>query len=79
MDAVSSALQAGLHLDFTILTYKEHALEIGSKSQAVAYVGVQSPDGTAYWGAGIHTDIMTASVKALISAVNQMIGAGKAQ
>nr|WP_317413148.1 2-isopropylmalate synthase [uncultured Solibaculum sp.] len=77
LDAVSNALQTGLRLDFAILTYKEHALEIGSKSQAVAYVGVQSPDGTAYWGAGIHTDIMTASVKALISAVNQMLEAGK--
>lgn len=72
LDAVSNALQTGLGLDFTVLTYKEHALEIGSKSQAVAYVGVQSPDGTDYWGAGMHTDIMTASVKALISAVNQM-------
>ncbi|GAA6395821.1 2-isopropylmalate synthase [Solibaculum mannosilyticum] len=72
LDAVSNALQTGLDLDFTVLTYKEHALEIGSKSQAVAYVGVQSPDGTDYWGAGMHTDIMTASVKALISAVNQM-------
>lgn len=73
LDAVSSTLHEHLGLDYSIQTYQEHALETGSKSQAVAYVGITSPDGNAYWGAGIHTDIMTASVRALFSAVNNMV------
>ena len=49
---------------------KEHALETGSTSHAVAYVGLTWADGETTWGAGQHTDIMVASVKALASAIN---------
>jgi 2-isopropylmalate synthase len=54
------------------LVYKEHAQETGSKSQAVSYIGITALDGSVYWGCGIDVDIMTSSVKALFSAVNQM-------
>lgn len=57
---------------YTVATYEEHALETGSNAQACAYVGIQAPDGTITWGAGIHDDIMDASVKALISALNKI-------
>ena len=30
-------------------------------------------DGNTYWGTGIHSDIMTSSVRALVSAVNRML------
>ena len=30
-------------------------------------------DNKTYWGTGIHTDIMTSSVKALVSAVNRAL------
>lgn len=73
LDAISNALQARLGLSYSNLIYKEHALELGSKSQAVSYVGVTGPDGVIHWGCGIHTDIFTSSVKALISAINTMI------
>jgi len=73
LDAISSGLQNELGIDYTDLVYKEHALEIGSKSNAVSYVGITSSEGTIYWGCGIDADIMTSSVKALFSAVNNMI------
>ena len=41
-------------------------------TQACAYVGVQEPNGNVTWGSGIHEDIITASVLALISAVNRL-------
>ncbi|MCR8659365.1 2-isopropylmalate synthase [Paenibacillus endoradicis] len=74
LDAISNALQTDLGISFSNLTYKEHALDVGSKSQAVSYIGITAADGTMYWGCGIHVDIMTSSVKALVSAVNKMIG-----
>lgn len=75
LDAIIDALQTNLEVSISNLTYTEHALEVGSKSQAVSYIGIQSPDGVAYWGCGIDPDIMTSSVKALFSAINKMIAA----
>lgn len=73
LDAVSNALKDNLGLSYTIFTYKEHALEQGSKSQAVAYVGISDENGAIFWGAGMHTDIIYASVNALTSAINKII------
>jgi len=73
LDSISNALQTHLGVGYSDLVYKEHALETGSKSQAVSYIGITASDGTVHWGCGIDVDIMTSSVKALFSAVNQMI------
>lgn len=73
LDAISNILQTQLDIQYKDLVYKEHALEIGSKSNAVSYVGITAMDGTVYWGCGIDPDIMTSSVKALFSAVNNMV------
>lgn len=70
LDAVSNAVHEATGKDFSVLTYAEHALETGSSSKAVAYVGLQWPDESVTWGAGQHTDIILASVTALISAFN---------
>ncbi len=70
LDAINQALQTNLGLSYNNLIYKEHALEAGSKSQAVSYIGVTDNKGTSSWGCGIDVDIMASSVKALFSAVN---------
>lgn len=75
LDAISNALQSNLELNFSNLIYKEHALEVGSKSQAVTYIGITADNGSSYWGCGIDADIMTSSVKALFSAINKMMTA----
>ncbi|NMD70925.1 2-isopropylmalate synthase [Bacillus sp. DNRA2] len=72
-DAISNALQTKLGIEFKDVVYKQHALEIGSASNAMSYVGITANNGTVYWGCGIDTDIMTSSVKALFSAVNNMV------
>ncbi len=72
LDAVSNAIQQMLGVDMHILQYNEHALERGSTSKAVAYVGLEDNQGNVYWGAGIQDDIIDASVCALVSAVNRM-------
>ncbi len=70
LNAVNNALKTFLNEQYSLITYEEHALETGSSSHGVAYVGLQWPDGSITWGAGQHTDIMTASVNALVSALN---------
>ena len=69
LDAVSNAVKKELGLEYTLITYQEHALETSSQSQAVAYVGIETKNGV-FWGAGINTDIIDASVSALVSAIN---------
>ena len=72
-DAVSNALGKGLDVRFHDIVYQEHALERGSTSRAIAYIGITSDAGRQYWGCGIHTDIIAASVYALFSAINRML------
>ncbi len=74
LDAVSNAVKSFTKLDFSINAYTEHALEVGSSSQAVSYVEVKSC-GKSYWGTGLHTDIITSSIKAFVSAINNMLKA----
>ena len=70
LDAVSNALKKAYNLDFSLVTYQEHALEQSSSSQAIAYVGIQTPSGKLAWGAGVNPDIIHASIDALITAIN---------
>lgn len=75
LDAVSNALQKNLNISYSNLTYNEHALEIGQSARAIAYISITAADGKTYWGAGMDTDIITASILALISAINRMVAA----
>ena len=38
----------------------------------MAYIGITGTDGKVVWGAGMDTDIITASIMALFSAINRM-------
>lgn len=72
LNAVHNALKSHLGVEFVLTTYTEHALEVAATANAVSYVGIER-DGKTYWGVGIHTDIATSSIKALISAMNRML------
>lgn len=78
-DAVSNALRDEFGVDIADVSYTEHALETGSKSKAVAYVGITDSNGNTEWGVGVHNDIITASIKALICAVNRRCAADSCQ
>ncbi len=73
LDAVSNAVRSYTGVDYSINTYTEHALEVGSASQAVSYVEIIGAGGESFWGTGIDNDIVTSSIKALVSAVNNML------
>ena len=73
LDAVSNALKAYSGAGYTLKVYTEHSVqERSSGSTAAAYIGLEAPDGTMYWGAGTDTDIIKASAGALIGAYNNM-------
>ena len=57
-------------IDIRILDYAEHALTAGDDAQAAAYVECLI-DGEVRWGVGIDASILTASLKAVASAVNR--------
>lgn len=58
--------------EITLYDYVEHTLSAGGDAQAAAYVDLQV-DGARLWGVGIDGDISTASLKAIVSAVNRAI------
>ncbi|MDO4477685.1 MAG: 2-isopropylmalate synthase [Lachnospiraceae bacterium] len=70
LDAVSNALKSVYGFDYSLEVYSEHALEKSSSSKAIAYVGLKWPDGRMTWGAGVHSDIIHASIDALVTAIN---------
>ena len=72
LDCVSAAIKKVTGIDYVLENYVEHALEEKSSSKAASYICI-TQDNKNIWGAGIHTDIMTSSVKALVSAVNRLL------
>jgi len=71
LDAFCEALREGLGVSFTLQAYHEHALTKGSSSRAVSYIMITDSDDKEFWGAGVDTDIIVASIKALLSALNR--------
>jgi 2-isopropylmalate synthase len=65
-----NGLEAGY--DVRVLDYAEHALSSGGDAVAAAYVECLVHD-TVYWGVGIDANIVTASLKAVLSAVNRAV------
>ena len=70
LDAVYAALGDVLPEGYTIDSYTEHAVGTGSTAQACAYIGLVHDSGKAVWGVGMDNDIITASLNALVSAIN---------
>jgi 2-isopropylmalate synthase len=56
--------------DVAVLDYSEHAMSAGDDAQAAAYVEA-SANGRTVWGVGIASSITTASLRAVVSAVNR--------
>ena len=70
IDAFVNALSEGVGISVDVVDYSEHTLGLGSGASAVAYVETIGPDGKTRWGVGIHPSILSASLRAVVSAVN---------
>jgi 2-isopropylmalate synthase len=66
------AVLADQGVQVKLYDYVEHTLSASGDAQAAAYVELDV-DGTRLWGVGIDADISTASLKAIVSAVNRAI------
>jgi len=70
IDAFVRSLREGAGVAIDVVDYSEHTLGRGSDASAVSYVETTGPDGKTRWGVGIHPSILTASLRAVVSAVN---------
>jgi 2-isopropylmalate synthase len=59
-------------VDVRVLDFSEHALSSGGDASAAAYLEC-AIDGDVYWGVGIDPNTTTASLKAVVSAINRAI------
>lgn len=64
-----SALESAFGIELDVVDYHEHALRRGTLSQAIAYIECRMPDGKKVFGVGIDDDVGTASIRAVLSAV----------
>ncbi len=71
LDAFCNGLKEKLDFDFSLHAYHEHALTRGSSAKAVAYIEIITDDDGFWWGAGMDTDIIICSIRALLSALNR--------
>ncbi len=69
IEAFTKALNSGLEGTVAVLDYHEHAIGSGADAKAVCYIEL-SVDGDELWGIGMHSDIVTASLRAIISGLN---------
>jgi len=71
IDALMNGLASEMDVTFKVRDYHEHALTAGSEASAVAYVEAEGDDGTTWWGVGMSSSILDASLEAVISAANR--------
>jgi 2-isopropylmalate synthase len=72
IDALIDAL--GFKCD--VLSFEEHSIGTGSDARAVAFVEITTEARTTLFGVGIHENIVTASLLAVLSAVNRALQRG---
>ncbi|HJQ44721.1 MAG TPA: alpha-isopropylmalate synthase regulatory domain-containing protein, partial [Amycolatopsis sp.] len=56
--------------DLRLMDYSEHTLTPGDDAKAASYIECAIGD-KVYWGVGIDPSIVTASLRAVVSAVNR--------
>jgi 2-isopropylmalate synthase len=65
-------IMQGQGIEVRLFDYVEHALSAGGDAHAASYVELEV-NGRTLWGVGIDPDISTASLKAVVSAINRAI------
>jgi len=71
LSAFKHALEQGVGIEAALVDYQEHAVGRGVDATAAAFVELEMPDKTTIWGVGLDPNIATASMKALVSALNR--------
>ncbi|MDO8522040.1 MAG: 2-isopropylmalate synthase [bacterium] len=71
IDAFSKALKRAGAGHYSFLSYEEHALGKGEDARAVAYIQIADEKGNSFFGIGTDFNIVGASLRALLSALNR--------
>ena len=74
IDGFVDALSRHIGVDLSVLDYSEHSMQRGSNAAAISYVEVEHPGGRLF-GSGINTNIVAASLEAIVSAANRIVSA----
>ncbi|WP_378949295.1 2-isopropylmalate synthase [Mesorhizobium sp. ANAO-SY3R2] len=72
IDGFVDALSRHIGIDLSVLDYSEHSIQRGSNASAICYMEVEYPGGRLF-GAGINTNIVAASLEAVVSAANRIL------
>lgn len=72
IDAMIAGLRGELGITFEVKNYSEHALTSGSSASAVAYIEAEGANGETWWGVGMDSSILDASLQAVVSAANRL-------
>ena len=67
------AMVKAVALPFDVLSYEEHSRGEGSAAKAVSYIEITTRSRRTLFGAGMHPNIITASLLAIFSAVNRAV------
>ena len=73
IDGFVDALSRYLDSRISVVDYSEHSLQRGSNAAAICYMEIEF-DGDKVFGAAINTNIVAASLEAILSAVNRKLG-----
>jgi 2-isopropylmalate synthase len=76
IDAFVHALTEQGFFDGKIADYTEHTMGKGSDATAAAYVAIDVGARDPIWGVGLHESIVSASLRAIVAAVNQHLAVG---
>ena len=71
VSSFTHGLRDTLGFEFDVVDYHEHAVGAGADATAVCYVECKT-DMTTVWGVGMHENIVTASLRAVVSAANRL-------
>jgi len=72
IDAFVAALRKGCGVAPRFLDYQQRAMGSGSDTSAVCFIKLSDPHGNARFGVGIHPNTNTASLRAIVSALNHL-------
>jgi 2-isopropylmalate synthase len=74
IDGFVDALSRHLGIELSVRDYSEHSIQHGSNAAAICYMEMEYPGGVMF-GAAINTNIVAASLEAVVSAANRILEA----
>jgi 2-isopropylmalate synthase len=72
IDGFVDALSKHIGIELSVIDYSEHSMQRGSNAAAICYMEMEYPGGKLF-GVGINTNIVAASLEAVVSAANRIL------